>query len=218
MNSIEDQRALFSQIMDLLENHFGEQCEIVLHDNTKEYEHTIVDIRNGQVSGRQIGDGGGAWGLEVLSSEQTETHRYNKVMVSDEGKIIRNSSIFFQDDQGKNIGSLCLNLDITPLVQASQNLDCFTLLPLREVEVVQEHFINDVNQILEVLLQECKKKLDKPASLMSKDEKMDLVRFLDQKGAFLITKSGDKICSYLEISKFTLYSYLDAIRKADTYE
>ncbi|MCB5915380.1 helix-turn-helix domain-containing protein, partial [Lachnospiraceae bacterium 210521-DFI.5.19] len=27
-------------------------------------------------------------------------------------------------------------------------------------------------------------------------------------GAFLITKSGDKVSSYLGISKFTLYSYM----------
>ncbi|MFR5600596.1 MAG: helix-turn-helix domain-containing protein [Holdemania filiformis] len=50
---------------------------------------------------------------------------------------------------------------------------------------------------------------------MNKEEKMEIVRFLDHKGAFLITKSGDKICAFLDISKFTLYSYLDTIRKED---
>jgi predicted transcriptional regulator YheO len=218
VNSIEEQRLLFSQIMDLLEHHFGPQCEIVLHDNTKDYAHTIIDIRNGQISGRQIGDGGGAWGLEVLSSEQTESHRYNKVMVTDDGRIIRNSSIFFQNEQGQNIGSLCLNTDITPLVEAQKKLDSFTLLPQEENNGGKEPFTNDVNQILELLLQECRKHMDKPAKDMNKEEKMEIVRFLDHKGAFLITKSGDKICSFLDISKFTLYSYLDTIRKEGTDE
>lgn len=213
MNSIEEQQALFSQIMDLMENHFGSQCEIVLHDNTKEYEHTIVDIRNGQISGRKIGDGGGAWGLEVLSSEETDTHRYNKVMLTDDGRIIRNSSVFFQDDKGRNIGSLCLNMDITLLVQVQQSLNLYSLMPQEDSNGPKEHFTNDVNQILELLLQECRKNMDKPVSEMNKEEKMDIVRFLDQKGAFLITKSGDKICAFLDISKFTLYSYLDTIRK-----
>ena len=196
MNSIEEQRLLFSQILDLLEHHFGPQCEIVLHDNTKDYAHTIIDIRNGQISGRKIGDGGGAWGLEVLSSEQTDT-------------------IFFQDSEGKNIGSLCLNTDISPLVEAQKNLDAFTLLPQEEKKIGEEPFTNDVNQILELLLQECRKRMDKPAKEMNKEEKMEIVRFLDHKGAFLITKSGDKICAFLDISKFTLYSYLDTIRKED---
>ena len=218
MNSIEEQRLLFSQIMDLLEHHSGPPCEIVLHDNTKDYAHTIIDIRTGQISGRQIGDGGGAWGLEVLSSEQTESHRYNKVMVTDDGRIIRNSSIFFQNEQGQNIGSLCLNTDITPLVEAQKKLDSFTLLPQEENNGGKEPFTNDVNQILELLLQECRKHMDKPAKDMNKEEKMEIVRFLDHKGAFLITKSGDKICSFLDISKFTLYSYLDTIRKEGTDE
>ena len=35
-------------------------------------------------------------------------------------------------------------------------------------------------------------------------------RFLNQNGAFLVTKSGDKIARYFGISKYTLYSYIDA--------
>ena len=35
-----------------------------------------------------------------------------------------------------------------------------------------------------------------------------VVQYLDHAGAFLITKSGDKVSSYLGISKFTLYSYM----------
>lgn len=70
MNSIEEQRLLFSQILDLLEHHFGLQCEIVLHDNTKDYAHTIIDIRNGQISGRKIGDGGGAWGWRFFPANK----------------------------------------------------------------------------------------------------------------------------------------------------
>ena len=212
MNSIQEQRALFSQIMDLLEHHFGPQCEIVLHDNTQDYEHTIVDIRNGQISGRSIGDGGGAWGLEVLSNEQTESHRYNKVMVTGDGRFIRNSSVFFRNDQGQIIGSLCLNMDITALVQARQTIDQYAMMPPLKNEEPREPFTNDVNQILELLLQQCRERMDKPAHLMSRAEKIEIVRFLDQKGAFLITKSGDRICAFLEISKFTLYSYLDVVR------
>ena len=108
--------------------------------------------------------------------------------------------------------------DITPLVEAQKKLDSFTLLPQEENNGGKEPFTNDVNQILELLLQECRKHMDKPAKDMNKEEKMEIVRFLDHKGAFLITKSGDKICSFLDISKFTLYSYLDTIRKEGTDE
>ena len=50
----------------------------------------------------------------------------------------------------------------------------------------------------------------KPASLMSKDEKVQAIQFLNNTGAFLITKSGDKVSHYFGISKYTLYSYIKA--------
>lgn len=44
---------------------------------------------------------------------------------------------------------------------------------------------------------------------MNKDDKMRAIGFLSQNGAFLITKSGDKVAKYFGISKYTLYSYID---------
>ena len=45
--------------------------------------------------------------------------------------------------------------------------------------------------------------------MMNKEDKQRAIRYLNSKGALLITKSGDKIAKYFGISKFTLYSYID---------
>ena len=45
---------------------------------------------------------------------------------------------------------------------------------------------------------------------MNKEDKIRAIQFLNKAGAFLITKSGDKISKYYGISKYTLYSYIDA--------
>lgn len=37
---------------------------------------------------------------------------------------------------------------------------------------------------------------------------MKAIQFLNETGPF-ITKSGDKVCKYFGISKYTLYSYID---------
>ena len=52
--------------------------------------------------------------------------------------------------------------------------------------------------------------IGKPVALMTKDDKIRAIQFLSNAGAFLITKSGDKIARHFGISKYTLYSYLDA--------
>ena len=40
-------------------------------------------------------------------------------------------------------------------------------------------------------------------------DKIKAIQFLNDAGAFLITKSGDKVAKYFGISKYTLYSYVD---------
>lgn len=44
-------KKLITDILDILEGHFGKNVEFVVHDLSLDYEHTIVDIRNGEVTG-----------------------------------------------------------------------------------------------------------------------------------------------------------------------
>ena len=45
--------------------------------------------------------------------------------------------------------------------------------------------------------------------MMNKEDKVKAIGYLNDAGAMLITKSGDKIAKFFGISKYTLYSYLD---------
>ena len=47
---------------------------------------------------------------------------------------------------------------------------------------------------------------------MGREEKMKFLKYLDSKGAFLISKSSEKVCEFLGISKYTLYNYLETVR------
>ena len=212
MKTIYDNMEIFQSVLDLLENHLGQNCEIVLHDNTKEYEHSIVDIRNGHVTGRKIGDCGGNLGLEVLSKMTADTHIYNKIIHMRNGKIIRGSSMFIQDDDGNNIGALCINMDITDTLKCEEYLKQFNMYTA-PVPSANELLSTNVNQLMDNLLLQCETMFDKPISHLNKDEKMQIIHFLDSKGAFLITKSGDRVCDFLNISKFTLYNYLENTRQ-----
>ena len=211
MHSIYDNIDMFKNILDLLENHLGSNCEIVLHDNTKEYDHSIVDIRNGHITGRRPGDCGGNWGLEVMSKMTADTHIYNKVIHMRNGKIIRGSSMFIQNDEGINIGALCINMDITDTLKCEEYLKTFNQYS-SPTPSSNELFSTDVNQLMDSLLEQCEKMFPKSMSHLNKDEKLQIIHFLDSKGAFLITKSGDRVCDFLNISKFTLYNYLEATR------
>lgn len=208
MINIQDEAKFFQQMLTLISTHFGSKCEVVLHDLTKDYEHTIVDIRNGHITNRQIGGCGSNLGLEVLSGNVIEGDRFNYVTTTSDGKILRSSSIYLRDDEGKVVASVCVNLDITETVQFEGYLRQFNNFEIGQEEV----FAQDVNHLLQYLIQQALSRIAKPPAEMNKDERMAFISFLDDKGAFLITKSGEKVCEVLGISKFTLYNDLDNIR------
>ena len=66
-----------------------------------------------------------------------------------------------------------------------------------------------MTELLDLLIEQAIAKVGKPVALMNKEDKTAVVQYLNNAGAFLITKSGDKVSSLLGISKFTLYSYMD---------
>ena len=72
-----------------------------------------------------------------------------------------------------------------------------------------------VNDLLENLIEQSVRIVGKTPALMTKDEKIKAIKFLQDAGAFLITKSGDKISQFFGISKFTLYSYIEQAKTVD---
>ncbi len=48
--------------------------------------------------------------------------------------------------------------------------------------------------------------------VMKRHEKIELIKFMDEKGIFLMKGSVEKVASMLGISKVTVYSYLDEIK------
>ncbi len=61
-----------------------------------------------------------------------------------------------------------------------------------EQEVSKEFFTNDVSELLDYLMKEGTEQIGKAPEEMTKEEKKQVISYLDQKGALLITKSGPK--------------------------
>lgn len=213
MKSIEESLPMLQQLLTLIERHFGTKCEVVLHDLTKDYNNTIVDIRNGAITHRSIGGCGSNLGLEVLRGTVVDGNRFNYVTTTQDGKILRSSSIYLKNDDGEVMGSICVNLDITETLQFEGYLRQFNQFDNNTSE--EEIFAPDVSNLLSHLIQKGQEQIGKPAGEMNKAEKISFIHFLDKKGAFLITKSGEQICELLSISKFTFYNYLESSRSSE---
>jgi predicted transcriptional regulator YheO len=208
MDRLEDEGKFLKQILTLISSQFGDRCEVVLHDLTNDYNHTIVDIRNGHITNRKNGGCGSNLGLEVLNGNVEDGDRFNYVTTTSEGKILRSSSIYIKNDRGDVIGAICVNLDITE----SMRFEDFLREYNRFETGLNEFFAQDINNLLEFLIRQAQQLVGKAPKDMNKDERLAFLTHLDSKGAFQIAKSGIKVCKELGISKFTLYNDLDIIR------
>ena len=209
MEKVHDELAFFRSLLRNLGLQFGPRCEIVLHDFTKEYDHTITLIENGEVTGRQVGDGPTSLFFRYFKDgEHEEIAPYiNHV----DGRTFKSSTTLIKNEKGKVIGSVCINYDVTDFKVLENTLK--TLLNGEsEPQQVVERFPNKVSELLERSLEECTDMIGKPPSAMNKEEKALAIKHLDQNGVFLITKSGKRVCEYFNISKYTLYNYLDEAR------
>ncbi len=202
------------RIVKALAAQFGDTCEIVLHDLTGEDRaHTIIAIENGHISGRRIGDGPSKIALEAFQdAEETHSDKLAYLTKTRDGKILKSSTVFLRDDKGKPIGILGINSDITLTVAIENAIHSYnaSLLDSREPEPIS----TNVADLLDSLINQSIRMVGKPASLMDKSEKIRAIRYLNDSGAFLITKSGPKVCQIFGISKYTLYSYLDEAKQS----
>ena len=80
---------------------------------------------------------------------------------------------------------------------------------VEDKQEMREIFSNDVNGLLDALIVESIEHVGVPVALMGKSQKIDGLKYLDKKGAFLVKKAGDKVAKAYDISKFTIYNYLD---------
>ena len=201
-----------SKICDLLEKHMGSSCEVVLHDLSKPYERTIVDIRNGHITRREVGDCGSNLGLEVIRGTESLGDKFNYITYTSDGKSLRSSSVFFRDEEGKPTACLCVNQDISMTLGLEGFLHEFNRFEVSR-EPVREVFARNVNELLEFFISEGVRYVGKEIQEMNRDDKTEMIKFLDQKGAFKITKSVQRVSAVLDISRYTLYNYLDAGKK-----
>ena len=77
-----------------------------------------------------------------------------------------------------------------------------------------EPITKNIGDLLEDLLRECEQYVGKPAALMTKDERIRAIGYLDRRGAFLISKSSERACEFFGISKYSFYSYLNEAKAA----
>lgn len=212
---MDDLKNLLIQFAKGMAAQFGSSCEIVIHDVTKTLDNTIVHIENGHVTNRKEGDSGSKVVFEALSADPAGLKdRLSYLTKTDDGRVLKSSTLYIRHPDGSLAYIFSINYDISALTAASDVLH--TLLLTKEEQIQEDkteeatQITHSVSELLDTLINEALSQIGKPVAMMTKDDKIRVVRYLNNAGAFLVTKSGDKVASLLGISKFTLYKYMDS--------
>lgn len=203
---------VLKQIATALSTQFGSDCEIVIHDLARNsIDNSVIHIENGHVTGRKVGSSPSTTVLEKMRVEANKVHDHLAYITkTDDGRILKSSTIFVKDDDEEVRYILEINYDITNLLALESTI--------KKLTTVEEHPDGSemkksptqyVNTLLDELIEQSVALVGHPVSLMTKEDKIKAINYLNDAGAFLITKSGDKVAKYFGISKYTLYSYVD---------
>lgn len=214
--------AQLKQIADIIAAQFGPDTEVVVHDFTDDPDHTIAYIINGHISGRKIGDGPSQSFLRYVNHQDNNNQKIRYISHTGDGKIIRSSTANFFNNDGSLDGALCINQDVTNLISLEKAFKGMSESGFFETSPLSSDNVNDiygisVHRVLDGIISEGLSMIGTKPDKMNKDARIRLLKFLDERGVFLIQKSGQKVCDLLGISKFTLYNYLDEIREDTKY-
>ncbi|MDN5352990.1 MAG: hypothetical protein PWQ12_1911 [Clostridiales bacterium] len=189
---------------------FGSNCEVVVHDFSN-MERSIVAIFNGHVTGRDLETKMTESILKKIKKHEEGHDIYNYTGKSTLGRELKSTTTFVKDDDGKIIGCMCINFDITDMISARNVMNELCKLDENEIEAIGE--INKVSDVLYDLVESTVHKFGRPVIYLTKDEKVTIVKDLEDKGVFLIKGAIDYVADALQVSRYTIYNYLDGIRE-----
>lgn len=199
-------------IANLIAKTFGKNCEVVIHDLSTP-KNSVVYAVNNHVTGREIGQGFDHLVKQVFLSKKFDgDYVANYLTTTADGREIKSSTALIKDLKNNVIGALCVNYDLDSMKDMKVFLDEFMTVEKEKIENDVELFGN-VMEMADDLIDRII--ANSGLESLKRKDKIELIKFMEQKGIFLIKGAIEKVAEKLNISKVTVYSYLDKIKKSE---
>ncbi|WP_304263309.1 transcriptional regulator [Kallipyga massiliensis] len=203
MNSIIES---YFPVADMIAETFGKNCEAVVHDLTHP-DSSVVYVANGHVTNRRPGQSFDHLVRQVLLNKNFQNDRTcNYVFELDDGRKIKSSSVLIRNEKKDVVGMLCVNYDITQLLSTEKYIENFLC-----IKQDQSDYPSDVEQDVMTVIDDLIMNIVGPRDIKNQSRKknVEIVKFMDEKGIFLVKGAIDKVADLMGVSTVTIYSYLD---------
>lgn len=190
---------------------FGSNCEVVLH-SLEDISHSVVKITNGHVTGRKVGSPLTDFGVEILgktdSLERDVIGSYYSKL--DNGRLLKSVSMLIRNAQGKPVGFLCINIDLSvPLLVF---LEEFLPRDSESPENMAEHFPLTVKDLVSKMLEMVMTAVSNQREVSPFEKNKMAVQELYKRGIFNVRGAIDLAAKEMGISRYTIYNYIRETR------
>lgn len=209
----------YAKLVYFLSAALGDNCEIALHDLTSK-DQEIVAISNNPISGREVGAKLSNLSLHYLEEKQYLNHDYvmNYKTVGNDGKLMR-AATYFIKEEGREmpVGMLCINVNISDLEYLTSTIK--KILGIKEEKDIEfkmdspvEILSSPLDEMIDMYIKECLEKMGFPSYFLAErlnvDEKIKVVKYLQEKGTFKVKGAIVLVAEKLAVSEPTVYRYL----------
>ncbi|MGE5484804.1 MAG: helix-turn-helix domain-containing protein [Ignavibacteriales bacterium] len=207
---------LMTPILRAIARGLGPSCEASLTRFTAGGEGVILAIENGGVTGRRVGDPAADF-APIGDEAAGGPAGIPRIVTGVNGREFRCVSAHLPVAGGMAAGH---RFFVTVVVEVTvAGLAAAFLGGLLEAGGTgQEGLRYDLRAALPSMLKEAEALVGRPISMMNRDEKLKVIRELDSRGAFLLRNSVEDVARALQVSRFTVYNYLDDIRQSQPGE
>ena len=213
------QMEMIRRIVPDLQKAIGPNCEVVLRD-LQGPGRPIVAI-SGSITRRQVGDPPTGLMEQWLATGSTNENHLNYSGRTSDNRPLRASTLFIRDEQGVLLGTICINIDISNLLELQKwTADyCDTRgIIMFDTGMDSSHKIRSLEpseDVKTVISQTVDKAIDlvgvRPEA-MKKPDRLAVVHNLDVMGVFVLKNAKEYVASRLGVSKAAIYNYLRETR------
>ena len=130
-------------------------------------------------------------------------------------------NMLFKDANDKIIGVLCVNLDISKLMETRKFIDEMigaqepvvpAASPIAETIDVFENLPESIDDVLNAIIDKVLKEIPVSPERMSVEEKIDVVKRSNEHGLFLLKGGLSELAKRMQLSEATIYRYLNKVK------
>lgn len=205
--------AALTPVIDGIAATFGSCCEVVIHDFRRP-EHSIVALA-GSVTGRGVGGSMSEIGVKVLARGDEARQELNYLTRTQDGKLVKSSTMPLRDSTGAVFGALCVTLDVTAISQVHALIGELAGVAATPAGLPTTTFGDDIGAVVDSIVDARQLSSTKTWTHLGRAERLDLFRDLDRRGVFAVRGAVQQVAARLGISRASAYNYLAAARNTD---